>query len=173
MSTDTVTESPAAARSANRTGCGRARRIAGLALVIALFSGASGRAEPAFEPLTVQTAKGPQSFRVEVVDDEETRARGLMFRTELAADAGMLFDFRREESVYFWMKNTYLPLDMIFIRSDGRIRSIARDATPLSEEPIGSGGPVRFVLEVAAGTAARLGIRPGDAVANARIDRHD
>jgi uncharacterized membrane protein (UPF0127 family) len=123
----------------------------------------------AAERLEVVTAKARTSFEVEIVDTEESRARGLMFRRTMADDHGMLFDFRREEPVWFWMKNTYLPLDMIFARADGTIVSIARDATPLSEAPIAAGGPVRFVLEVNAGLAARLGLAPGDRLVHPRI----
>lgn len=121
------------------------------------------------ERLEVVTAAGRTTFEVEVVDTEATRAQGLMFRKEMAADHGMLFDFRREEPVWFWMKNTYLPLDMIFARADGTIVSIAEDTTPLSEAAIGSGGAVRFVLEVDAGTAARLKLRPGDRLVHPRM----
>ncbi|MCE1235821.1 MAG: DUF192 domain-containing protein [Hyphomicrobiales bacterium] len=121
------------------------------------------------ERLEVATARGRVAFSVEVVDTDETRANGLMFRKEMAADHGMLFDFRREQPVWFWMKNTYLPLDMIFARADGVILSIAPDATPLSEATIGSGGPVRFVLEVNAGVAAKLGLRPGDRLIHPRM----
>jgi uncharacterized membrane protein (UPF0127 family) len=120
--------------------------------------------------LTIRTAAGAETrFEVEVVDDDESRSKGLMFRKSMADDHGMLFDFRREEPVYFWMKNTYLPLDMIFIRADGTIRSIATDATPLSEATISSKGAVRFVLEVNAGTAKRLGWKAGDTVRHVRM----
>ncbi|TBW33704.1 DUF192 domain-containing protein [Siculibacillus lacustris] len=129
----------------------------------------SAETPAAGDRLEIHTAAGPRAFSVELVDTEATRGQGLMFRTQMATDHGMLFDFRREEPVYFWMKNTYLPLDMVFIRADGTIRSIAKDTTPLSEAPIGSGGPVRYVLEVVAGTAARLGVAPGDRVVHARI----
>jgi uncharacterized membrane protein (UPF0127 family) len=156
--------SPAAVRHGS---LGRTLAVAALAATAVFSTGRAGAAE--FERLEVVTARGAQVFRVEVVDTDETRARGLMFRTEMAADQGMLFDFRREESVAFWMKNTYLPLDMIFVRADGKIRSIAADTTPLSEAPVAAGGPVRFVLEVNAGTAARLGIRPGDTIVHPRV----
>lgn len=115
------------------------------------------------------TATGRHVFTVEVVDTDETRARGLMFRTQMAPDAGMLFDFRTEQPVWFWMKNTYLPLDMIFVRADGTIRAIAADATPLSEATVASGGPVRFVLELNAGTAARIGLKAGDKLVHPRM----
>lgn len=108
-------------------------------------------------------------FEVEVVDTDETRSKGLMFRKSMPDDHGMLFDFRREEPVYFWMKNTYIPLDMIFIAADGRIVSIAHDTTPLSEATVSSRGAVRYVLEVNAGTARRLHLSAGDTVRHARI----
>ncbi len=100
-------------------------------------------------------------FQVEIAKTAEERARGLMFREQLNSDAGMLFDFQHERPVFFWMKNTFLPLDIIFARADGTIVRIAANATPFSEEMIPSGEPVRFVLEVVAGTASRLDIRPG------------
>lgn len=139
------------------------------AAVLAVAVPASARAEPALSPLEIRTAGGVRAFQVEVADTEASRERGLMFRTEMAPDRGMLFDFRREQPVWFWMKNTYLPLDMIFVTADGTILSIAVDATPLSEAAIPSGGPVRFVLEVVAGTARRLAIRPGDRMVHALV----
>lgn len=152
--------------------------VLAVALVSAMVVGISSvavsptRAETlvvALDRLEIVTAKGRTSFSIEIVDTEESRARGLMFRKSMADDHGMLFDFRREEPVWFWMKNTYLPLDMIFARADGTIVSIARDATPLSEAAIASGGAVRFVFEVNAGGAARLGLSPGDRLVHPRI----
>lgn len=118
--------------------------------------------------LVIMTAGGRTSFEIEVVDTVENRAKGLMFRTEMAPDHGMLFDFHREEPVWFWMKNTYLPLDMIFARADGTVISIAENTIPLSEATVPSNGPVRFVFEVNAGTVARLGIRVGDRLLHPR-----
>jgi uncharacterized membrane protein (UPF0127 family) len=89
-----------------------------------------------------------------------------MDRKELPEGRGMLFDFEREQDVAFWMKNTYIPLDMIFIRANGRILRIAENTTPLSLQTVPSGGPVRGVLEVIGGTARKLGIAPGDQVAH-------
>lgn len=94
------------------------------------------------------------------------RAQGLMHRKELPAGQGMLFDFHRDQDVGFWMKNTFIPLDMIFIRSDGRIMRIAENTEPLSERIVQSGTPVRAVLEVIGGTSRKLGIAPGDRVAH-------
>ncbi len=114
--------------------------------------------------LEIRGAKAAHAFTLELMDTDATRAQGLMFRTQMAADHGMLFDFKREQPVFFWMKNTYLPLDMIFVKADGTILSIAENTTPLSEATVPSGGPVRFVFEVLAGTTKRLGIVPGDRV---------
>jgi uncharacterized membrane protein (UPF0127 family) len=102
--------------------------------------------------------------RVEVVRTPAARARGLMFRSQLDQDQGMLFVMDREEVQSFWMKNTYLPLDMLFIRADGTVARIAADTEPLSTRTISSGEPVLAVLELNAGTAARLGLRAGDRV---------
>ncbi len=103
-------------------------------------------------------------FRVEIVATPANRAQGLQGRKQLDPDAGMLFDFAVARPVYMWMKNTYIALDMIFIAPDGRIVNIAPGTTPESLAVIESAGPVRAVLEVPAGTAARLGIKPGDRV---------
>jgi uncharacterized membrane protein (UPF0127 family) len=107
---------------------------------------------------------GVHVFTVEIADTEAARERGLMFRKELPAGKGMLFDFQKDQPVGFWMKNTLIPLDMLFIDKRGRVVSIAHSAKPLSEEVISSGAPVRAVLEVIGGTARRLGIQPGDQV---------
>lgn len=123
------------------------------------------------EPLSITTAAGPQRFEVEVARNDADRAQGLMFRRSLAADRGMLFDFGRSESVSMWMQNTYISLDMIFIRPDGKVARVAERTEPLSQRIISSGEPVNAVLEVAAGTAQRLGIKPGDHVAHAMFGK--
>lgn len=120
--------------------------------------------------LAIVTADGrSHAFTVELADDPIERARGLMFREEMAPDHGMLFDFAREDDVSFWMKNTPLSLDMLFARADGTIVAIAENTTPQSTEPVPSGAPVRFVLEVVGGTAARLGVAPGDRIEHRRV----
>jgi hypothetical protein len=116
------------------------------------------------EPLTIVSANGRHVFAVEVMRTPDQRARGLMFRNYMPADRGMLFDFEREEPVAMWMQNTYIPLDMLFIRSDGRIARIAQDTEPLSTRTIPSGEPVLAVLELNAGATRKAGIRPGDIV---------
>ena len=128
---------------------------------------AAGPARPAgLQTLEIASKTGVHVFSVEVVDNDADRAKGLMFRKELPEGKGMLFDFHSDQNVSFWMENTYIPLDMLFIRGDGRILSIAENTEPLSTRIIPSGGPVRLVLEVIAGTARKLGIAPGDKVAS-------
>jgi uncharacterized protein len=114
--------------------------------------------------LEIVSKSGVHAFTVELATNDEERSRGLMFRKELPQGRGMLFDFEREQPVSFWMHNTYIPLDMIFIRGDGRILRIAENTEPLSDQLVPSGGPVRAVLEVIAGTAKKLGIEAGDRV---------
>ncbi len=135
--------------------------LAALATVLAGGDLAVGRGSQIVE---ITTRDGVRVFSVELASTDEERARGLMFRRSLPEGHGMLFDFKREANVSMWMRNTYISLDMIFIRSDGRIRRIAERTEPLSERIISSGGPVRAVLEVAAGTAAKLGLAPGDRI---------
>jgi hypothetical protein len=113
------------------------------------------------EQLTIDTANGPVLFTVEIADDPQERARGLMFRESLADDHGMLFDFPQPEHASFWMRNTMISLDIIFIGVDGRILNIADHTTPYSDESIPSAGLTRAVLEIRAGRAEELGIRPG------------
>ena len=127
---------------------------------------AAGRAT-----VEIVTKTGVHPFAVELATNDAERSRGLMFRKELPEGQGMLFDFEREQPVSFWMHNTYISLDMIFIRGDGRILSIAENTEPLSDRLVPSGGPVRAVLEVIAGTAVKLGIAPGDRVAGAIFGR--
>jgi len=116
------------------------------------------------EKLEIITASGPVSFRVEIAQSSKSRAEGLMYRKEMAADAGMLFDFEHEQLIMMWMKNTFLPLDMMFIEKSGRIVKISSNTKPLSLDVIESGVRVLAVLEVNGGMAARLGIKRGDLV---------
>ncbi|MGN6463721.1 MAG: DUF192 domain-containing protein [Pseudolabrys sp.] len=119
-----------------------------------------------FQTLEIASRNGVHPFMVEIATNDEERARGLMYRKELPEGQGMLFDFKRDQEVSMWMKNTYVSLDMIFIRADGRIARIAEHTEPLSTKIVSSGGAVRGVLEVVAGTARKLGIAPGDRVAH-------
>jgi uncharacterized membrane protein (UPF0127 family) len=143
----------------------RRRLVLVAAAVVSAVAAAPLRAAET-QTLEIATANGVQSFAVEVMTNDADRAKGLMFRRELPEGRGMLFDFHRDQDIAMWMKNTYISLDMIFIEGNGRIRRIAENTTPLSEVTIPSGGPVRGVLEVIAGTARKLGIKPGDRVAH-------
>lgn len=115
-------------------------------------------------PLTVQSAKGTHRFSVEVADTPQAQSKGLMFRTELDPDEGMIFPYDGTTAQSFWMKNTPLSLDIIYIGPDGRISNIAANTTPYSLQPVYSVGPVLGVLELVGGRAAELGIAPGDKV---------
>ena len=137
--------------------------LAGL-LTFICFAAAPARAQEPLETLEIVTADGSHPFSVEVMRTPEQLAQGLMFRRYMPDDRGMLFDFKIEQPVQFWMKNTYLPLDMIFISKAGKIVSIKENAEPLTEQLIPSGAPVVAVLEVNAGTAARIHAKPGDTV---------
>ncbi len=112
--------------------------------------------------LVIQTATGSHTFIVELALDDAMRAKGLMYRTKMAADHGMLFDFGVTQPIYMWMKNTYLPLDMVFINEDGTVHHLVEETTPLSKTLIGSGGAIRYVLEVKAGTAKKINLKKGD-----------
>jgi uncharacterized membrane protein (UPF0127 family) len=112
-------------------------------------------------PLTIATPKGSHSFRVEVARSEEEQAKGLMFRTELGPDEGMIFPREPADVASFWMKNTPLPLDIIFIGTDRRVLNIAANTVPYSLTPVGAVGMSSAVLEIPGGRAAALGIGPG------------
>lgn len=143
-------------------------KVAAAAVVAALafllvFPAAALRAE-ALQKLQIVTTTGPHDFLVELADSPDERAKGLMYRRSMAADRGMLFDFHQVVPVMMWMKNTYIPLDIVFIASDGRVVNVAQETQPLSLEPIRSSAPVTMVLELAGGTAARIGLAAGDRV---------
>lgn len=145
--------------------------LSALLLAIAPLAGcaASGEAPVAARggelvALSIATAGGRRDFQVEMARTEAEQERGLMFRTELAADRGMLFPYDPPRPVGFWMKNTYIPLDMIFIRADGTIARIAENTVPESLDPVSAGEPVAAVLEIAGGNAAAQGIAAGDKV---------
>jgi uncharacterized protein len=143
---------------------GRIFAIAALALTLVATT-AWGQAQT-FEQdrLAIETAGGTQQFAVELATTSEQRAQGLMYRQRLAADAGMLFLYPAARPVSMWMKNTLIPLDMLFIGDDGRILHIAERAIPGSTATISSTQPARAVLELNGGTAARLKIQVGDRV---------
>ena len=114
--------------------------------------------------ITIDSQGKKHPFTVEVARTLEQQAQGLMFRSALDPDRGMIFPFETARQASFWMKNTLIPLDLIFIRTDGSIANIAANAVPLSLEPIYSDGEVEAVLEIAGGRSAELGVQAGDKV---------
>lgn len=146
------------------------RRFACLAVALSALAAVAAGIAPTTaraaerQVLEIATRTGVHVFSVELAATDAERAKGLMFRKQLPEGEGMLFDFKRDETISMWMRNTYVSLDMMFITADGRIHRIAENTEPMSERIIPSGGPVRAVLEVVAGTARKLGIAPGDRV---------
>mgnify|MGYP000123806225 CR=1 FL=1 len=138
------------------------------------FSGAEAQETTANSPMLLPVDETPltierdgeaiASFDIEVADDSSERSRGLMFRTEFPDDRAMLFVFEKSRPVAFWMQNTPRSLDMLFIRADGEVESIALDATPFSTASIPSQGSVLYVLEINAGLTEKLDLQPGDRV---------
>ena len=137
--------------------------LSAFALAIAGVATAQPQSGPT-AALTIITAGGSHRFNVELAATPEQMERGLMFRQELAPDAGMLFDFKQPTNATMWMHNTLIPLDMLFVDANGRIVNIQERAVPLSDSIIAATSPVRAVIELNGGTAARLGIEPGDRV---------
>lgn len=130
-------------------------------------------AQPAFaEPLNIQTHQGEVVLDVDIADNDKSRAYGLMFRKNLAEKAGMLFIYPSKQIISLWMKNTYIPLDMLFIDQSGEIVHIHENATPLSLEAIPSPKPVLGVIEIGGGQASLLGIRQGDRVRHRLFSGH-
>lgn len=142
------------------------RRAASVAIALLLVGG--GLAGPAQaikrETLKLHTARGVHAINTEITETQEEKALGLMFRTSLADDDGMLFFYDTPQEVTMWMRNTYIPLDMVFIRADGTVHRIEAWTQPFSESIISSGPNVVACLELAGGAAERLGLKPGDRV---------
>ena len=122
------------------------------------------------DELTIETATGSHVFLVETATTAQERAVGLMNRTYMARDAGMLFDFGETRAVAMWMRSTFIPLDMLYIRADGTVAGIHENAIPHDETALPSPEPVRFVLELNGGVAAQISARPGDRVDHPLID---
>ncbi|TVZ64129.1 hypothetical protein BCL32_4338 [Rhizobium mongolense USDA 1844] len=145
-----------------------------LALFFILAVSAFAQQQPHFdkEPLVIQTASGRMlNFTVEIAASNEQRQYGLMFRKEMAEDAGMIFDFGQPRRVTMWMENTILPLDMLFIDSGGTIRHIKENAVPYSRAIIDSMGEVKYVVELNAGVVRKFEIKVGDKVASATVTK--
>jgi uncharacterized membrane protein (UPF0127 family) len=155
--------------------------IVSLLAAVSFTACASAQIDPAFDPtapdavveyggpdpLVVETANGPVMFTVELAETPDARMRGMMHRDSMEPDTGMLFDFEVEQVQSIWMRNTRIPLDIIFIRADGTIAKIVANAVPYSLRPMFSDYPVLSVLEIAGGRSAALGIEPGDLVRHA------
>lgn len=120
--------------------------------------------------LFVTSHTGRHAFQVELADEPQERATGLMYRRELPKGEGMLFDFVEERPVSMWMANTYVPLDMLFIKADGSVESIGERTTPLSRRSVESRGPVRYVLEINGGLSDELGISAGDTISGPALE---
>lgn len=142
----------------------RAAAIAAVAVVALPLAACSDEGK-----LVLHSSTGDYDFNVEVVDTKESRAQGLMFVQELADDAGMLFDFKQEREVSFWMRNTFIPLDMIFVGADGVVKNIHVNARPHDVTGIPSEGPVQFVLEIPGGRSVEIGLKPGDTMEHPRV----
>jgi uncharacterized membrane protein (UPF0127 family) len=143
------------------------RRFALIApLMLAAAAARAQDAEIQFKrsSLVVVSSGRDIKFEVDLATNDAERARGLMFRKQLGPYEGMLFDFYQEMPVSFWMKNTLIPLDMVFIAADGTVKHVHANAVPLSTDSVSSRYPVRGVLEINGGSAALLGIKPGDTV---------
>ncbi|MEM8972968.1 MAG: DUF192 domain-containing protein [Pseudomonadota bacterium] len=120
------------------------------------------------ETLTIVSSGKSHRFKIEVAETEQQKSLGLMFRKSLDAGSGMLFPYRQPQELTMWMRNTYIPLDMVFIKSDGTVHRIAENTEPFSEEIVASKGSVSAVLELAGGVTRKLGIKAGDKV----VHRH-
>ena len=132
--------------------------------VLSVFENASAQDMMRVEPVTIVTAHASTTFSAEVADTDATRERGLMFRQVMPPDQAMLFDVGTPRPIAMWMKNTYVALDMVFVRQDGSIAAIAENTVPKSLDTIGVQEPVKGVIELAAGTAKRIGLTKGDHV---------
>lgn len=121
--------------------------------------------------LVLHTEAGDYPFKVEVVDTARSRAQGLMYRQQMAADAGMLFDFKEERETSFWMQNTFIPLDMIFVGADGVVKTIHVNAKPHDTTAIPSQVPVQYVLEIPGGRSVEIGLKPGDTMEHGRVGK--
>ena len=142
----------------------RAATAALAVIIVLIVAPAFGDTVFKHASLKIETRNGPLTLDVEVADTDKKREHGLMFRRNLPEKAGMIFLFDDEHTITMWMKNTYIPLDMVFIGDDWRIKHIAREAEPLSTDIIPSVHPTSRVLEIGGGEAAKLGLAPGDTV---------
>ena len=140
-------------------------------ILLALAFGGAAHAGCAPDTVELRGPGGVQRFSVEIADSEAERSQGLMFREHMPASAGMLFVYDQPKHAYFWMKNTLLPLDMVFADASGMVTAVHSNAIPQDETPIDGGADVAFVLEINGGLAARMGIAPGAVLRAAAVDQ--
>jgi uncharacterized membrane protein (UPF0127 family) len=140
------------------------RRIAGFVATVLFVSAGAAHADCDPAHIELRTAQGQPVYTVEIADTPRTQARGLMFRRTLDADAGMLFIYQTPRRAVFWMKNTLIPLDMVFINAQGRVEYVARNARPLDESRIDGGDGIKMILEINGGLAEPAGITAGSIV---------
>ena len=138
--------------------------VSGMAAIALVLSAPAALAELETSPLTIESANGAHAFTVEIADEPEEITTGLMNRESMDPDAGMLFDFGQPREAAMWMKNTLIPLDMLFMDPQGKVIAIARETVPGSLRTVSPGVPVKSVLELNGGRAEELGIQPGDEV---------
>ncbi|MEW6436796.1 MAG: DUF192 domain-containing protein [Pseudomonadota bacterium] len=142
-------------------------RLFGAFLVLLAATALPGLAQSDRNVLSIETAGGAYKFNVDVMRSQPDLEKGLMFRKSIPADYGMLFDFQHEQTIMMWMKNTLIPLDMIFMDKTGKVVGIIANAEPMSEKILTVSAPTDAVLEVRGGTAARIGLKVGDTVRDA------
>ena len=146
-------------------------RVAAFLFVLLLAGNGAALERFATSKLSIVTAKGAQHFTVEMAETRDQHAQGLMYRRSMAADAGMLFVYKTPQAASFWMRNTFIPLDMLFVGADGKIVNIQERTVPQSLNPVRSKGPVLAILELNGGTTSRLSIRPGDKIRHAMFEK--
>jgi uncharacterized protein len=135
-----------------------------LGILVMAFGFRYAAARPTLEALVIATDSGEHRFEIEIADTPQQKAYGLMFRTELGPRTGMLFPYGDPQEITMWMRNTYIPLDMVFIRADGTVHRVEARTEPMSERVIASEGNVAAVLEIAGGVAETLKLKPGDKI---------
>jgi uncharacterized protein len=146
-------------------------RALAAALALAGWAGAAAAQDCAEDAVDLRDGDSVLRFKVEVADDAEQRAQGLMFRESLPRFSGMLFVYPKAGPVAFWMENTLIPLDMLFFDASGTLATVHPNARPLDRTPIPGGDEIRFVLEINAGLAAELGIEPGAELRHPAVDQ--
>jgi uncharacterized membrane protein (UPF0127 family) len=144
---------------------------ASIVALIVFFGASVANGEDVLQQLEIVTSSGAHMFHVEIADTPSARAKGLMHRRAMPQDQGMLFNFKMDTPVTMWMKNTYIPLDMVFVSRYGIVTNVAADAKPMSEAIISSDGPAYAVIELNAGVASGIGLKVGDEVRHPAFKR--